>query len=54
LVPAVREVLTVEGSLNSRASQGGTAPSAVAAQLQALKDALAEDRQFAARSRVVD
>lgn len=54
LVPAVREVLTVEGSLNSRASQGGTAPSAVAAQLQALKDALAEDRQFAARSRVID
>jgi len=49
LVPAVREVLTVEGSLNSRSSQGGTAPSAVAHQLQSLKTALEADREFAAR-----
>ncbi|WP_030016152.1 argininosuccinate lyase [Curtobacterium sp. S6] len=49
LVPEVREVLTVEGSLNSRSSQGGTAPSAVAAQLKALRAALAQDREFAAR-----
>jgi argininosuccinate lyase len=43
-------VLTVEGSLNSRNSQGGTAPSAVAAQLSALKDQLAAARGYAAGS----
>jgi argininosuccinate lyase len=36
LTPGVREVLTVEGSLNSRDSQGGTAPDAVRRQLEAL------------------
>jgi argininosuccinate lyase len=36
LTPGVREVLTVEGSLNSRDSQGGTAPAAVRRQLEAL------------------
>jgi argininosuccinate lyase len=48
LTPGVREVLTVEGSLNSRSSQGGTAPAAVAAQLAALKDQLAAARGYAA------
>lgn len=48
LTPGVRSVLTVEGSLNSRNSQGGTAPSAVAAQLSALKDQLAAARGYAA------
>jgi len=48
LTPGVRSVLTVEGSLNSRNSQGGTAPSAVAAQLSALKDQLAAARSYAA------
>jgi argininosuccinate lyase len=50
LTPGVRSVLTVEGSLNSRNSQGGTAPSAVAAQLSALKDQLAAARGYAAGS----
>ncbi|GAB3538888.1 argininosuccinate lyase [Arthrobacter tecti] len=41
LTPGVREVLTVEGSLNSRDSQGGTAPAAVRRQLEALRNELA-------------
>lgn len=49
----VRQVLTVEGSLNSRSAQGGTAPSAVAAQLEALKSELAPQRDFAARPQVI-
>ena len=49
----VREVLTVEGSLNSRSAQGGTAPSAVAAQLEALKSELEPARTFAARPQVI-
>ncbi|MCP3425275.1 argininosuccinate lyase [Rothia sp. AR01] len=54
LTPGVREVLTVEGSLSSRSSQGGTAPEAVAAQLEALTAALQEPRRFAERARVID
>lgn len=53
LTPGVREVLTVEGSLNSRSSQGGTAPSAVAKQLEALKTELEPQREFAARPQVI-
>ncbi|WP_237199928.1 argininosuccinate lyase [Rothia nasimurium] len=49
----VREVLTVEGSLNSRSAQGGTAPSAVATQLAALKSELEPARAFAARKPVI-
>ncbi|WP_144938166.1 argininosuccinate lyase [Rothia kristinae] len=49
LTPRVREVLTVRGSLESRSSQGGTAPSAVAAQLEALREQLQPARDFAAR-----
>ena len=37
LTPAVREGLTVEGSLASRDSRGGTAPSRVAEQLAELR-----------------
>ncbi|WP_139006036.1 argininosuccinate lyase [Arthrobacter crystallopoietes] len=48
LTPQVREVLSVEGSLNSRSSQGGTAPSAVASQLEALKAQLEQVRAYAA------
>lgn len=44
----VREVLTTLGSLNSRSARGGTAPSAVAEQLDALKSQLAPLRDFAA------
>ncbi|MFF5794181.1 argininosuccinate lyase [Paeniglutamicibacter sp. NPDC012692] len=47
LTPEVRTVLSTEGSLNSRSAQGGTAPSAVAAQLEALKAALVPVRDFA-------
>lgn len=55
LTPAVREVLSTEGSLASRSGQGGTAPSAVAAQIEALAAALEPLRAFAAsRGSVVD
>ena len=47
LTPEVRTVLSTEGSLNSRSAQGGTAPSAVLAQLGALKEALVPVRTFA-------
>ncbi len=47
LTPEVRTVLSTEGSLNSRSAQGGTAPSAVASQLEALKAALVPVRDFA-------
>jgi argininosuccinate lyase len=40
LTPAVREVLTVEGSLASRDAQGGTAPAAVRRQLAVLRGEL--------------
>ena len=48
LTPAVRSVLSTEGSLNSRSSQGGTGPNAVADQLVEFKRQLAEIREFAA------
>ena len=41
LTSGVREVLTVEGSIASRSGAGGTAPSAVASQLEALHERLA-------------
>ena len=41
LQPAVREVLTVDGSIASRSGAGGTAPSAVAAQRAHLAERLA-------------
>ncbi|MEP7764845.1 argininosuccinate lyase [Sanguibacter sp. 25GB23B1] len=44
LTPAVREVLTVEGSLASRNAVGGTAPERVAEQLEAAKVRVAEYR----------
>ncbi|MBT1002772.1 argininosuccinate lyase [Paenarthrobacter sp. DKR-5] len=47
LTPAVREVLTVEGSLNSRNAQGGTAPAAVERQLEALERELASVAAYA-------
>ncbi|PZP29723.1 MAG: argininosuccinate lyase [Kocuria rhizophila] len=53
LTPHVREVLTVEGSLNSRNSQGGTAPSAVAQQLAELKRQLGELAAFESRQPIV-
>jgi argininosuccinate lyase len=44
LTPAVREVLTVRGSLDSRSAFGGTAPARVAEQLAALEETLASQR----------
>ena len=46
LTPAVREVLTVEGSLASRDGVGGTAPVRVAEQIAALQDRIAADRAW--------
>ncbi len=48
LTPQVREVLHTFGSLESRSSRGGTAPSAVAEQLAELKVRLGPVREFAA------
>jgi len=47
LTPQVREVLSTEGSLNARNGQGGTAPSAVAAQLVEFERQLAEIKAWA-------
>jgi argininosuccinate lyase len=47
LEPAVREVLNVPGSLASRDGRGGTAPSAVAAQLADFKADLAAQHAWA-------
>ncbi|WP_418908856.1 argininosuccinate lyase [Glutamicibacter endophyticus] len=46
LTPGVREVLSTEGSLNARNGQGGTAPSAVAAQIEAFEEQLNAARQW--------
>ena len=48
LTPGVRKVLTVEGSLASRNSRGGTAPVRVQEQLQELAEALRLRRQTVA------
>jgi len=48
LTPEVRSVLTTEGSLNSRSSQGGTGPAAVEEQLAEFKRQLADIREFVA------
>ena len=53
LTPGVREVLTVAGSLASRSAQGGTAPSAVAAQIGELERQVAEAAEFSRRAPVV-
>jgi argininosuccinate lyase len=37
LTPAVRDVLTIEGSVSSRDSRGGTAPRRVADQLDTVR-----------------
>ena len=53
LTPGVREVLTVAGSLASRSGQGGTAPSAVAAQIGELERQVAEAAEFSRRAPIV-
>lgn len=47
LTPAVREVLSTAGSLNARNGQGGTAPSAVQAQLEEFERQLQHVRTWA-------
>ncbi|WP_417372840.1 argininosuccinate lyase [Glutamicibacter protophormiae] len=49
LTPAVREVLSTEGSLNARNGQGGTAPSAVAQQIVEFERQLDSVRGWAAK-----
>lgn len=46
LTPDVRSVLSVEGSVNARSGQGGTAPVRVAEQRQAVAELLARLREF--------
>ena len=46
LTPQVREVLTVQGSLESRAARGGTAPARVREQLAELRKAIDDHRAF--------
>jgi argininosuccinate lyase len=46
LTPGVREVLTVEGSVASRDSRGGTAPDRVREQLAELRAAVADHRAW--------
>ncbi|ROZ62522.1 argininosuccinate lyase [Kocuria soli] len=53
LTQEVRQVLTLEGSLNSRSSQGGTGPDAVAQQLAELKKRVAAMADFENRTPVV-
>ncbi|GGD20264.1 argininosuccinate lyase [Nocardioides daphniae] len=45
LTPAVREVLTVEGSVGARTGRGGTAPVRVAEQLDEVRSAVAARRE---------
>ena len=52
LTPAVREVLTVEGSIASRSARGGTAQPRVDDQLRELQAAIAAQRAWAAGERV--
>jgi argininosuccinate lyase len=47
LTPGVREVLTVEGSIASRNTHGGTAPAQVTAQLAAIEREVAVQRDWA-------
>jgi argininosuccinate lyase len=49
LTPAVRSVLSVRGSLESRDSKGGTAPVRVREQLKLVRTRVAEARSFALR-----
>ncbi|NHU85203.1 argininosuccinate lyase [Kocuria sp. JC486] len=53
LTQEVRKVLTLEGSLNSRSSQGGTGPDAVAQQLAELKKRVGAVADFENRTPVV-
>jgi argininosuccinate lyase len=46
LTPAVRDVVTIEGSVSSRDARGGTAPRRVASQLNAVRERALRLRQL--------
>ena len=50
LTPAVREVLTVDGAVASRATRGGTAGVRVAEQKERVRTQAQQDRQWAEAS----
>ncbi|MGA1089740.1 MAG: argininosuccinate lyase, partial [Candidatus Nanopelagicales bacterium] len=47
LTPAVRDVLSLEGSVSSRASFGGTAPARVREQIADVRNVVATDADWA-------
>ena len=53
MTPAVREVLTTLGSIDSRNAKGGTARSAVEAQIANAKAEVTRLREFAGSARSV-
>ena len=53
LTPEVREVLTIDGAVASRATRGGTAGVRVAEQKERVREAAAADRKWAEKTRLV-
>ncbi|MHA7687510.1 argininosuccinate lyase [Corynebacterium evansiae] len=53
LTPQVREVLTIDGAVASRATRGGTAGVRVAEQKERVREAAAADRKWAEKTRLV-
>lgn len=53
LTPEVREVLTVEGSVASRDTKGGTARPRVMEQLERLRKVASQDSEWAAHSPIL-
>ena len=53
LTPEVREVLTIDGAVASRATRGGTAGVCVAEQKERVREAAAADRKWAEKTRLV-
>lgn len=53
LTPEVREVLTIDGAVASRATRGGTAGVRVAEQKERIREAAAADRKWAEKTRLV-
>lgn len=53
LTPEVREVLTIDGAVASRATRGGTAGVRVAEQKERVREAAAADRKWAEQTRLV-
>ncbi|WP_296215955.1 argininosuccinate lyase [uncultured Corynebacterium sp.] len=53
LTPEVREVLTIDGAVASRATRGGTAGVRVAEQKERVREASAADRTWAEKTRLV-